>query len=278
MDKPQSFGSLLLERARRKKRRIGIGVTSPAYELLAGLRTAEEFCEPVLYGSQVTGFTSIASPTPEDPLFTDLESGVIDAAVRGQIHATPFRERFVRPYGQSFQPVEEMITVLEFPGGKPLLVSPVSNLNMGAFEEKEKLLKASIRFCRLVGLPVKIGLLAQCRAEDLMDAPDSIKEIYRVTEKLVERYCGRFAVKNYGIDFEKAFEDDVTILIEPNGTTGNQVVRTLYFLNSIRFYGAPYMNAVHVVVETFKNAKDFPDVLMLAASMANAEGFGENAR
>jgi hypothetical protein len=48
------------------------------------------------------------------------------------------------------------------------------------------------------------------------------------------------------------------------------VVRTLYFLDAVRFYGAPYMNAAHTVVESFKNSKDFPDTMMLAAALANA--------
>jgi len=271
--------SLLLERARQKRRKIGIGVTSPTDTLVAGLRRADEFCEPFLYGANVPGFDSVASSTPEDALFTDLEGGVIDAAVRGQIHATPFRERFIRPYDRSFRPIEEMITVLEFPDGRPLLVSPASNLAMGPVEEKEKLIDASIRFCRLVGLPVKIGLLAQCREEDVQDAAGTpIEQMYRGTERLVERYSGRVSIKNYGIDFEKAYEDGVSILIEPNGTAGNQVIRTLYFLKVVRFYGAPYMNAAHIVVETFKNASDFPDVMMLAASMANSRPAEENGR
>ena len=276
MNALRPLSSLLLERARQKRRKIGIGITSPTDALVAGLRKADEFCEPFLYGADVPGFASVASSTPEDALFTDLEGGVIDAAVRGQIHATPFRERFIQPYDRYFRP--EMITVLEFPDGRPLLVSPVSNLAMGKVEEKEKLIDASIRFCQLVGLPVKIGLLAQCRDEDLLDAAGtSIEKTYRETDRLAELYSGRFAVKNYGIDFEKAYEDGVTILIEPNGTTGNQVIRTLYFLKVVRFYGAPYMNATHIVVEAFKNGTDFPDIMMLASALANsrtARGIG----
>ncbi|MCL5024861.1 MAG: hypothetical protein M1497_16130 [Nitrospirae bacterium] len=272
MNARRPLGPLLLERARQKRRKIGIGVTSPTDTIIAGLRKADEFCEPYLYGADVQGFASVASSTPEDALFTDLERGVIDAAVRGQIHATPFRERFIRPYDRSFRPIGEMITVLEFPDGRPLLVSPASNLAMGTVEEKGKLIDASIRFCRLLGLQVKIGLLAQCREEDVQDAAGTpIEQMYRGTERLVELYSDRFSVRNYGIDFEKAYEDGVTILIEPNGTTGNQVIRTLYFLNVVRFYGALYMNVSQLVVETFKNASDFPDVMMLAAAMANSK-------
>ncbi|MBF0528134.1 MAG: hypothetical protein HQK55_02445 [Deltaproteobacteria bacterium] len=55
-------------------------------------------------------------------------------------------------------------------------------------------------------------------------------------------------------------------MIEPNGPTGNQVVRTLYFLDVVRFYGAPYMKSIWTVVETFKHSRDFPKVMMLAAA------------
>ncbi|MBF0119364.1 MAG: hypothetical protein HQK79_11055 [Desulfobacterales bacterium] len=263
---------LLIERARQKRRKIGIGVTSLTDSLIAGLRKADKFCEPVIYGTNVQGFTSIVSAKPEDALFSDLERGAIDGCSRGQIHAIPFRERFIQSYDKSFSPIEEMITVLEFPNGKPLLVSPGSNINLANIEEKEKLINASIRFCKLIGLPIKIGLLTQCRKEDLEAvSATSLEQNYRDTEKLFEIYRYSFEIKNYGIDFEKAYEDNVTILIEPNGTSGNQVIRTLYFLNVVRFYGAPYMNAKHIVVESFKNSKDFPDVMMLAAALANSK-------
>jgi len=271
MSTRRTLRSVLLEKALPERRKVGIGVVAPTEALVAGLRRAEAYCEPRVYGAEVPGFASVASAAPEDALLSDLENGVVDAAVRGQIHALAFRRRFVRPYGASFQPLDEMVTVLEFPDGRPLLAGPVSNITAGTLEEKRKLLEASIRFCELAGLPIRIGLLAQCREEDLEElAGTPLEQVYRDTDRLVELFGDRHDVRNYGVDFEKANEDGVTILIEPNGTTCNQVVRSLCFLDAVRFFGCPYMGARHVVVETFRNARDFPDVLLLAAALANS--------
>lgn len=272
---------LLFDLARRKKRRIGIGVLTPTDEMMEGFRQAHAFCTPVLYGTAIEGFESFEASTPEERLVSDLGRGEIDAAIRGQIHAGPFREQLRALYGPSFSPTEQIITVLEFPGGRPMIMSPASNLLAGLMEERAALIEASVSFCKRIGLPVKIGLLAQCRPEETLEISsnalldqglvDGIVACHRETEALVERYRGRYAIKNYGIDFEKAYEDDVTILIEPNGSIGNQVIRTLYFLKAARFLGAPLMNAKHVALESFRNSRELADLMLLAAAMANVE-------
>ncbi|MEI6263170.1 MAG: hypothetical protein WCR46_25195, partial [Deltaproteobacteria bacterium] len=108
MNETPSIGSLLLERASRQKRRIGLGLTAPTDAIVEGLQKARSFCEPVLYGAAVSGFTSFASADPADALLGDLESGAIDAAVRGQISAFPFRKRFDKMYGDAFHPTDMM--------------------------------------------------------------------------------------------------------------------------------------------------------------------------
>jgi predicted methyltransferase MtxX (methanogen marker protein 4) len=270
MNQQLSLSAILMEKALHKKNKIGIGITKPTEEHILGLHKAAEFCHPVVYGADIKGFESVAIENPEIALFYDLEAGLISAAIRGQISADPFRERFIRHYDKHYNPIEEMITVIELPDSRPMLISPVSNLTEGGISEREKLIEASIRLCKSISLPVKIGLLSCCRFENLVDlVGTTIEQFYFDTEHLVNRYKDRFDIKNYEIDFEKAYQDGVTILIEPNGTTGNQLIRTLYFLNVIRFYGAPYMNSSHIVLETFKNGKDYPDVMLLAAALAN---------
>jgi len=236
MNQPLSLSSILKDRALQKRNKIGIGLTNPTEELISGLHKAAEFCEPVVYGTDIKGFDSVASEKPENALFNDLEAGVIAAAIRGQISAEPFRERFISFYDQHFNPIDDMITVIELPKDRPMLISPVSNLTKDTVSEREKLLDASIRLCQLISLPVKIGLLSRCRFESLIEVAGTPTEQHYIdTEHLVSKYKDRFDIKNYEVDFEKAYQDGVTILIEPNGTTGNQVIRTLYFLDAIRF-------------------------------------------
>lgn len=271
MNQQLSLSAILMEKALRKKNKIGIGITKPTKEHILGLHRAAEFCHPVVYGAEIKGFESFTIEKPEHTLFDDLEAGLISAAIRGQISADPFRERFIKYHDKHLDPVDEMITVLEFPINRPMLISPVSNKTQGGKAEREKLIEASIRLCKSMSLPVKIGLLAYCRRENLVDLVGTpVEQFYFDTEHLVNKYKDRFEITNYEIDFEKAYQDGVTILIEPNGTTGNQLIRTLYFLNVVRFYGVPYMNSSHIVLETFKNGTDYPDVMLLAAAMANS--------
>jgi len=270
MNQQVSFSSFLMDKALQKSTKIGIGIKNATEEIITGLNKAAAFCQPVVYGTRVSGFPSYVSAKPENMLFDDLEAGRIDAGIRGQISADPFRNRFISFYAQNHESVETMLTVLEFPNGKPMIISPASNFMKDTISERQKFIEASVRLCNLISLPVKIGLLSRCRLDNITPGLDpSIVQSYNDSEQLVKQNADKYEIKHYEIDFEKAYQDGVTILIEPNGTTGNQVIRTLYFLEVVRFYGAPYVNASHIVVETFKNGKDYPDVMLLAAAMAN---------
>jgi predicted methyltransferase MtxX (methanogen marker protein 4) len=272
METKQTLHSRLLQRAAQERKKIGIGITAPSNTIINGLKTVNEFCEPHVYGANIPNFACNESATPEDQLMMDLKTGKIDAAIRGQIEATSFRKRFVEVFNRPFQPIDEMITLVEFEDGRPLLFGTTANLSAGTIEEKARYIDASVQCCQLLDIPVKIGLLTQCREHDLAEIQGtSLVQMYHETNRLVEMYSSRHRIKNYEIDFENAYNDGVTILVEPNGTTGNQVLRTLYFLNVVRFYGAPYMNTFFTVLETFKNSKDFPDVFLLASALVNSK-------
>jgi predicted methyltransferase MtxX (methanogen marker protein 4) len=86
---------------------------------------------------------------------------------------------------------------------------------------------------------------------------------------LIDLFKGKYDIKNYGIDFEIALAENCNIIIEPNGGTGNQVVRSLVFLGALRNYGVPILNADRVVIESMRNSEDFSDHLLLAAALAN---------
>ncbi len=272
METKKTLHSRLLQRSVQDRKKIGIGINAPSTTIIEGLKTVNEFCEPHIYGANIPGFACTQSATPEDQLMMDLKTGKIDAAIRGQIQATPFRKSFVRMLNRPFQPVDEMTTLVEFDDGRPLLFGPTSNFSTGTPEEKARYIDASVQCCQLLDIPVKIGLLTQYRKHDLAEIPDtSSAQMYYETDSLVEKYSSRHKIKNYEIDFENAYNDGVTILVEPDGTTGNQVLRTLYFLKVVRFFGAPYMNTIFTVLETFKNSKDIPDAFLLASALANSK-------
>ena len=197
MNQQLSLSTILMDSALQKRNKIGIGITKPTEELISGLHKAAAFCEPVIYGADIKDFESFANEKPELALFNDLEAGSISAAIRGQISAEPFRERFIKYYDKQYNPIEEMITVIELPDSRPMLLSPVSNVSEEGISKREKLIEASIRLCRSISLPVKIGLLSCCRFEDLVDiAGTPIEQLYNVNEHLVNKYKDRFDIKN----------------------------------------------------------------------------------
>ena len=113
------------------------------------------------------------------------------------------------------------------------------------------------------------GDLQNLMQEQIVAKTKAIKKTFLEANELVDLFKDKYDIKNYGIDFEIALAQGCTVIIEPNGGTGNQVVRSLVFLDAIRNYGGPILNADRVIIESMRNSDDFSDHFLLAAALGN---------
>jgi predicted methyltransferase MtxX (methanogen marker protein 4) len=107
------------------------------------------------------------------------------------------------------------------------------------------------------------------REEDLPYDKEFIKKTFFEANELVDLFKEKYDIKNYGIDFEIALAENSTIIIEPNGGAGNQLLRSLVFLGAVRNYGIPILNADRVIIESMRASEDFSDHFLLAAALVN---------
>lgn len=270
--KKTTLEPILLKLAQLHRRRVGIGITRPTDKIIAYLEKTKQFCDPVLVGRQVPGFESIVADQPHEKLFTLLKENTVEAIIRGQVSCAPFRAEFARFYEGKVDPGDAFVSVLEDIQGRVILLSPVTNVRGWNREDKILLINASAGLLAKLGLPIKIGILCFSREEELSEGNwDFLNKTFFEANELVSLYKEKYEIKNYGIDFDIALAENCNIIIEQNGGTGNQVVRSLVFLEAIRNYGVPILNADRVIIESMRASEDFSDHLLLAAALVNTK-------
>jgi predicted methyltransferase MtxX (methanogen marker protein 4) len=261
---------ILLKLAQHRRIRVAIGILRPTDKIIAYLEKARQFCDPVLVGQEVQGFESIVSDQPHETLFKLLKENNVDAIIRGQGPSEPFRDSFNIYYDHEVNPGDAFVGVVEDMDGRPFMLSPITNGRGWNNDDKKLLINASAKLLTKLGIPVKIAVLCFGREEDLSRVKEFIKKSFFEANELVDFFQEKYDIKNYGIDFEIALAENATIIIEPNGGTGNQVVRSLVFLDAIRNYGVPILNADRVIIESMRHSEDFSDHFLLAAALVNS--------
>jgi len=268
--KKTTLEPILLKLAQLRRIRVGLGLTRPTDKIIAYLEKTKQFCDPVLVGRQVPGFESIIADQPHETLFNLLKENKVGAIIRGQVSSVPFRASFDSFYEGRINPGDAFVSVLEDAEGRVILLSPVTNGRGWNNEDKILLINASVGLLAKLGIPVKIGILCFSRGEELSHGKDFLNKTFFDANELVELFQEQYAIKNYGIDFDIALAENCNIIIEQNGGTGNQVIRSLVFLEAIRNYGVPVLNADRVIIESMRASEDFSDHLLLAAALVNS--------
>jgi predicted methyltransferase MtxX (methanogen marker protein 4) len=268
--KKTTLEPILLKLAQRRRLRVGLGITRPTDKIIAHLERTKQFCDPVLVGVEVPGFQSIVADRPHETLFNLLKTHQVEAIIRGQVSSVPFRDSFNNFFENKVNPGDAFVAVLEDAEGRVILLSPVTNSRGWNNDDKILLINASVGLLAKLGLPVKIGVLNYSREEELSHGKDFLNKTFFEANELVDLFKGKYNIKNYGIDFDIALDENCNIIIEQNGGTGNQVVRSLVYLGALRNYGVPILNADRVIIESMRASEDFSDHLLLAAALANA--------
>jgi predicted methyltransferase MtxX (methanogen marker protein 4) len=269
--KKTTLEPVLVKLAQLRRIRVGLGLTRPTDKIIAYLERTKKFCDPVLVGRKVPGFESIVTDQPHETLFKLLKENKLGAIIRGQVSSVPFRNCFNSFYEGKVDPGDAFVCVLEDSEGRVILLSPVTNGRGWNNEDKILLINASAGLLAKLGLPIKIGVLNYSREEELAHGKDFLNKTFYEANELIDLFKQKYEIKNYGIDFEIALAEGCNIIIEPNGGTGNQVVRSLVFLDALRNYGVLILNADRVIIESMRHSEDFYDHFLLAAALVNAK-------
>ena len=202
----------------------------------------------------------------DDPneLVSDLVSGRIDAAVRGDMSSSMLLPILKKGLGVKGL---ERVAFMEPQGGKLIILSPVGIDEGWTEDQRYDLAVRSARLARKVGMGDRIAVMSGGRCEDVgrCKAVDrSIESARAIAKRLV---ADGYDAYHSQILIEDAVRE-ADIIIAPEGITGNIIFRTMHLVGGAKALGAPVVNSGRVFIDTSRAKTDYRDSLALAMRLS----------
>ncbi len=226
--------------------RVGIGRGSDAGNVERSV-LAMEGCDVRIY---------------DDPneLVSDLVSGRIDAAIRGDMSSSMLLPILKKGLGLKGL---ERVAFMEPRGGRLIILSPVGIDEGWTEDQRFDLAVRSADLARRVGMGARIAVMSGGRCEDVgrCKAVDrSIESARSIVRRLVSE--GYDAYHSQILIEDAVREAD--IVIAPEGITGNIIFRTMHMVGGAKALGAPVVNTEKVFIDTSRAKTDYRDSIALA--------------
>ncbi len=202
----------------------------------------------------------------DDPneLVSDLVSGKIDAAVRGDMSSSMLLPILKKGLGLKGL---ERVAFLEPQGGKLIILSPVGIDEGWTDEQRYDLAARSAELARKVGMGDRIAVMSGGRCEDVgrcKVVDRSIESARAIAKHLVS---DGYDAYHSQILIEDAVKE-ADIIIAPEGITGNIIFRTMHLVGGAKALGAPVVNADRVFIDTSRAKTDYRDSIALAMRLS----------
>ncbi|MGI5964489.1 MAG: methanogenesis marker protein Mmp4/MtxX [Candidatus Methanomethylophilaceae archaeon] len=206
------------------------------------------------------GRDNIAIYDNPEKLVSDLISGRIDAAVRGDMSSSVLLPIIKKTTGLK---VLERVVLMEPPGGKLFLMAPVGIDEGWTVAQREALAVRAVALAERIGLGKKIAVMSGGRCEDYgrcktvnKSIDDALLLVKKLKDKGYDAYHSQILIENA--------VREADILIAPEGISGNLLFRSMHLVGNTAALGAPIVNMDKVFVDTSRAKKDYCDSIALA--------------
>lgn len=196
-------------------------------------------------------------------LADDLASGVIDAAVRGDMSSSGLLPLIKDALGLDRLQRVVLMSYME----RVIMVAPVGIDEGWTVEDRVSMAEQSMDLLRkLGGDNHRIAVMSGGRDDDL-GRIDVVDKSINDAKEIVEILKGKgYDAYDAQILIEDAVEE-ADVIIAPNGVDGNLIFRTMHFIGGEPALGAPVLNSDKVFVDTSRVKTDFTDSIILAMKL-----------
>lgn len=273
--KEVDFWQTILNTAKQKRRKIGIGINKVTPKVIESLKKAEEYVDVVVVGKKIEGFECVESDSVE-PLIQMAKDKKFDAIVRGNFDALDAYNAVHKILGIKESIFE--VTFMKLNGVKTINenVSGVFSILPGSFVndrtlfDKIKSIDLHIDFYKEIGFTPKIGILAPGKPVDIMDNVSEVNQGLAEAEFLVNWYKSKGVwVKHFNHQIEYAVQE-ANIVVAQNSWAGNLAGHCLLYLGNVDFLGCAALNIKEIVyVDDSEAMQDFTNCLIFAGYLAS---------
>lgn len=276
MSKINQIQTHFLNKAKKRKRKIGIGIINPRPSVLRGLKQAKKYADLTIVGRRIPGFKNIPARTDDEAsqkLVSLLKNREIEGLVVGQLKASYTYHEFCRQFKKPEESLEEKICACviqspngwSFVSGSPSLYQGMTlNYKIKETERLAKYIKEEL------GLEPKIAVMASRRPSGQAGKYPIIEEDFQRAEELTKYLLRKsYNVKNFYIEYEKAMEWGANLIMPPFGIVGNTIFRVLTYLAGWQLINTTFLDTGEVYEGGSRNENDYFNHIVVAVAAAN---------
>ncbi|MDP3964831.1 MAG: hypothetical protein Q8Q20_04230, partial [bacterium] len=233
----------LEDKAKHKRRRIGISIFRWSDQIRESLQHSQEIADVVIYGDPRYDFDGVPVTNEEQIgrlMVQDFKAGKIDQFVRGQVDDFVTVEEYKKLFGVPKDQKRLALSLMRDARGREFFLVLASNPEGQNLEEKIWYIDGVTSWLKGIWpeLIPKVAVMATCRPGSYGKDPlmsKSFDEAEAVVKHLTEK---GIEAKNVHIELENA-AIWANLIMAANGTTGNQIFRALVYLGGGKNYSTP---------------------------------------
>lgn len=263
------------KQAKKKKRKIGIGILRPIPETIQSLKKAQKYADIVIVGAKVRGFENIIEGDSDQAskiLIKLLKDKKIDGIVRGQVKDSYTFDEFHRQFNKKPLSSNRKLCPAILKKDKYTFVTSTASVYHALnFKDKvyeaEKIIEYIKKDLKIIPKIAVMGILRPTSKHGKYPILDEIsnrcKKLFRYLKK---RGCD---VKEYYMEYETAIWEGRNLIIPSVGFVGNSWLKSLIYLGGWELMACPYLGLGVVYEDGSRNEKDFYWHTVHAVAMAN---------
>ncbi len=261
----------LEQKAKAKRRKIGISIFRWTDSIEESLEKAKSIADVVIYGDP-QGFDGVKEKDEEQigrKMVQDFKAGEIDQFVRGQVDDFGAVDEYKKQFDVPAELKRLGAGLMQDAYGHEFFLILASNPEGQNLEEKIKYIDGITNWLHetFPKLIPKIAVMATCRPGSYGKDPLMSKS-YDEAEAVVKHLGDKnIEAQNVHIEIENAVQW-ANIIMAANGTTGNQIFRSLVYLGKGRNLATPTIFPGYGVYEdNSRNELDWYPHIVTAASL-----------
>ncbi len=272
-DIPQMF----LEKARKKKRKIGIAIMRPVPETVESLKKAAEFADITVVGAKIDGFENVVEPDQDkasESLIRLLREGSVEGIVRGQVKDSYTLDEFYRQFQREPLPSNRKVCPCILKKGEYSFIASTVSIYQGwTVEDKKYEVDRIVRYMEEdLGVTPKIGILSTLRPTSKHGKIKLLDELFEVNKEIAEYMRQRgYDVHEYYFEYETAVWNHSNLIVPAVGLVGNAWLKALMYLGDWKLIACPYLDLGVVYEDGSRNETDFFWHIVHAVALCNKE-------
>lgn len=218
---------------------------------------------------EISRIKLIECQNPEKSIIHSLKENSIQAIVRGSLSSS----KFLKNLKQDLNITKiNRLAILETIQEDQFFYGPVGIDECNNLRDKIIFIESALKELREIEIIPKISILSGGRFDDIgreEKINQSLQEADKIVDIMKEKYP-KLMIFHDEILIENAIENNSTLIVAPNGISGNLIYRTLVHLGGGKAYGAIYMGIDKTIIDTSRvgGHSEYYGALVLALTLS----------